>query len=48
MNMIVNNNAAIQNYSVTANGGKKDLTYNLTANYFDQKGVLINSDYKRI
>ena len=23
------------------------MTYNLTANYFDQKGVLINSDYKR-
>lgn len=44
---VVNNNAPIQNYSVTANGGKKDLTYNLTANYFDQKGVLINSDYKR-
>ena len=44
---IINNNAPIQNYSANFSGGQKNLTYNMTVNYFDQEGVLINSDYKR-
>ena len=46
-NVVTNNNAPVQNYSVTVSGGQKDLTYNLSANYFDQEGILINSDFKR-
>ena len=45
--VIINNYAPIQNYSVLLSGGKKDLTYSLVANYFDQEGVVINSEYKK-
>lgn len=44
---IVKNNSPIQNYSANLSGGQKNLTYNMTVNYFDQEGVLINSDYQR-
>lgn len=45
--VIINNYAPIQNYSVSLSGGRKELTYSLVANYFDQEGVIINSDYKK-
>lgn len=44
---IENDNARIQNYSLNISGGKKDLTYNVVASYFDQEGTLINTDYER-
>ena len=47
MKVIQNDNAAIQNYSLTVSGGRKDLTYNIVANYFDQDGVIINSSFNR-
>ncbi|WP_139956907.1 SusC/RagA family TonB-linked outer membrane protein [Flavicella sediminum] len=41
------NNAAIQNHSVNVSGGKDGLTYSFNANFFDQEGVFYNSNYKR-
>lgn len=46
--VIINNNSPVQNYSVNLSGGKNDLTYSLTANYFNQEGVLINSNYSTL
>ncbi len=45
--VIINDNAAIQNYSVTANGGSDKVTYSVMANYFSQEGVVINSAYDK-
>ena len=45
--VILNDLAPIQNHSINVSGGKEGLTYSFNANYFQQEGVLINSDYKR-
>ncbi|OEJ98681.1 hypothetical protein A8C32_05645 [Flavivirga aquatica] len=45
--LILNDLAAIQNHSVNVSGGKEGLTYNFNANFFEQEGVMINSDYHR-
>lgn len=45
--VVQNNDAAIQNYSVNLSGGQKNLTYSIVGNYFDQEGVIINSGYER-
>lgn len=41
------NNAPIQNHSINVSGGKEGLTYNFNANYFGQKGVFYNSNLDR-
>jgi TonB-linked SusC/RagA family outer membrane protein len=38
---------AIQNYQLSFSGGSEDVSYYLSGAYFDQKGVIINSDYDR-
>jgi len=40
--------APIQNYYLSMDGGNDKGTYMLSANYFDQKGTLIASSYKRL
>lgn len=40
-------NAPISNYSLGLSGGNNDTRYYLSFNYFDQKGIILNSDYKR-
>ncbi|WP_109831858.1 SusC/RagA family TonB-linked outer membrane protein [Reichenbachiella versicolor] len=45
---IQNDNALMQSYNLNLMGGEKNLTFNANVNYFDQEGVLINSDYDRI
>lgn len=40
-------NAPIQNYYLTASGGFKKLQYMMSAGYFDQKGIIMDSYYKR-
>jgi TonB-linked SusC/RagA family outer membrane protein len=45
--VLLNDNAVIQNHSVNVSGGKEGLTYNFNANFYEQEGVLFNSDYKR-
>ncbi len=45
LNSIVQNNyAPIQNYSLNISGGRQGATYSLVGSYFNQEGVLINSD----
>jgi TonB-dependent starch-binding outer membrane protein SusC len=39
--------AVIQNYNLSASGGKEKLQYLISGNYYDQEGILLNSDYKR-
>ena len=39
--------APIQNYQVGANGGSDNLSYNVTANFFKQDGVIRGSDFER-
>lgn len=38
---------AIQNYQLSFSGGNENVTYYLSGAYFDQQGVIINSDYDR-
>jgi TonB-dependent starch-binding outer membrane protein SusC len=39
--------APIASYSIGLNGGNADTKYNLSLNYFDQRGIVINSYFKR-
>ncbi|MEM6841316.1 MAG: TonB-dependent receptor [Bacteroidota bacterium] len=45
--VLQNDNALIQNHSLSVSGGKEDLTYSIVGTYFSQDGVLINSGYDR-
>ncbi|MDR0798274.1 MAG: TonB-dependent receptor [Dysgonamonadaceae bacterium] len=40
--------APIQNYYFSADGGNDKMSYMMSVNYFDQKGILINSYYNRL
>jgi TonB-linked SusC/RagA family outer membrane protein len=37
-----------QNYQLAISGGSENINYYLSGTYFDQKGILINSDFERI
>lgn len=39
--------APIQNHTVTVSGGDEKSTYNISGNYFNQDGILLNSGFKR-
>ena len=39
--------AAVQNYNLSFSGGDEKYLYAISANYFDQQGIIINSDFKR-
>ncbi|MDD4226886.1 MAG: TonB-dependent receptor [Mariniphaga sp.] len=38
---------SLQNYKLSASGGKENFRFYTSLNYFDQDGIIINSDYKR-
>jgi TonB-linked SusC/RagA family outer membrane protein len=40
--------ASIQNYELSSSGGNDKTKYYLSANYFDQQGLVINSRYQRL
>lgn len=40
-------NGSMMNHQLSFSGGKDKTTYYLSLNYFDQKGILIGSDFKR-
>jgi TonB-dependent starch-binding outer membrane protein SusC len=40
-------NAPMENHQVSMSGGTQDSRYNLSLNYFDQQGIVINSWFKR-
>ncbi|MDW7694895.1 TonB-dependent receptor [Flammeovirgaceae bacterium SG7u.111] len=46
--VLLQDNAPIQNYSIGLSGGKEGLTYSFNLNYFDQGGVFYNSGFKRL
>jgi TonB-dependent starch-binding outer membrane protein SusC len=37
----------LQNYQLSVSGGTDEITYYLSGTYYDQQGVVINSDYQR-
>lgn len=39
--------APVQSYNAMISGGTKDITYSLSAGYYDQNGIIINSDFER-
>lgn len=45
---LYNPNAPIQNHNLSFSGGNESTTFLLSLNYFDQEGVLINSNYSRL
>ncbi|GAA4820822.1 TonB-dependent receptor [Algivirga pacifica] len=45
---VLNDNARMQSYNLGVSGGSQNLTFNLSANYFDQAGVMINSGFERL
>ncbi|MCL7762603.1 TonB-dependent receptor [Polaribacter sp. Z014] len=45
--IVENDNATIENYSLSISGGKKGLSYNVVGNLFSQDGMIINSGYDR-
>ncbi|MFR9564363.1 MAG: TonB-dependent receptor [Rikenellaceae bacterium] len=47
INLVLNNYAAIQNYTLNFSGGSNNLRYSLIANMFDQEGVIINTGLTR-
>jgi len=45
---VIFRNAPIQNYELSANGGNEKTQFLMSANYFDQTGILIGTDYQRL
>ena len=41
-------NASIQKYNLSASGGSENVSYLVSAGWFDQKGILKGSDYSRL
>lgn len=39
--------APVQNHELTISGGDEKSRYNISGNYFDQEGILLNTDFKR-
>lgn len=45
--LVFRNNAPTQSYDLSIAGGGSQLSYYISANYFDQTGIAIGSDFKR-
>jgi TonB-linked SusC/RagA family outer membrane protein len=44
---IIDRVAPIQSYTLSASGSSDNIKYYFSGNYFDQEGIILNSDYKR-
>ena len=44
---VITRTAPQQQYQVTATGGNDNIKYALSGEYFNQQGIVINSDFKR-
>ena len=42
------NSALLQNYNLSIRGKSNDLTYGFSADYFDEAGTFINTDFQRV
>ncbi len=47
ISVVEQDNQPIMNASITASGGTNGLTYSVVGSYFNQDGVIINSEYER-
>ncbi len=45
---LVSRSAPVQNYQLSASGANESVSYFISGNYFDQKGIIIGSGYKRL
>lgn len=45
--LVFEKNAPVQNYHIAANGATEKASYSVSANYFDQKGIIMESFYRR-
>lgn len=45
---LISRSAPVQNYQLSASGANEFVSYFISGNYFDQKGIIIGSDYKRL
>ncbi len=45
--LVFEDKATTKQYNLNVSGGVKDLTYNVSAGYYDQQGLLLNSGYKK-
>lgn len=44
---LISRSAPVQNYQLSASGANDFVNYFVSGNYFDQKGIIIGSDYRR-
>jgi TonB-linked SusC/RagA family outer membrane protein len=45
---VIFQSAPIQSYQVSANGGNENMTFNVSANFFDQQGIIRGSGFERL
>ncbi len=47
LSKVFQDNAATQNYSLNISGGDQKASYNIVAGYYDEAGLMLNSDFQR-
>lgn len=45
---LISRKAPVQNYQLSASGATEFIKYYISGNYFDQKGIIIGSDFERL
>ena len=45
---LISRSAPVQNYQISATGANENVKYYISGNYFDQQGIILGSDYKRL
>lgn len=45
---LISRSAPVQNYQISATGANETVKYYISGNYFDQEGIILGSDYKRL
>ncbi len=45
---LISRSAPVQNYQISAAGANEIVKYYISGNYFDQQGIILGSDYKRL
>ncbi len=46
--LLINDSAPIQKYNISASGGGEQMSYNISANYYDETGVFRDADFRRV
>ncbi|MDR8389801.1 TonB-dependent receptor [Aliifodinibius sp. S!AR15-10] len=46
--LLIDDNAPLQRYNISASGGSDQMTYNVSANFYDEKGVFRDADFQRL